>query len=229
MDLEELRVKVIPRDHEPLVRLLTQKLETEAQEKSKPKTDQLSIQQLRLLISVNDNPCLNFSDRTKALNWFKSKMVTTKDGLIQQDYLAEETIQPPRGRPNKYLLLTDKGKKYLGDLGEKPLNLHGGLKHHCIILDLKSKYDPNFEASMHYKVGEYFVDLWCTGATNGFVEVIETNHIKDDLKKIIALSSRVDWIHMVMTSQNLRDHYQYTFGRELPESVSKKLQWTLIE
>jgi hypothetical protein len=223
--LEELKRKVIPRDEGSLPEFLTA---TGPPSKGKDST-RLDYRFEKLLDSINENPCLNLSQREKLLGWYSDKMQRIKKTLLTLKLIEEVTLSEGEGRPSKHLILTDAGYQYLGSwMGEKPQPLHGGLPHHCFILKLKERYEADYDVKMDKKVDEFWPDLWCEGKDKGVVEVICTAHLNEDLRKTERLARMVDWMHIYFENRNTLNHYRYQFEKELPKEVFSKLKFSLL-
>lgn len=219
--LEQLKRKVIPRDRTPLAELVADLV--------RPGKKRLSHSLEQLLVSINNNPCLNLTQRAKALDWYADRMQRAKEKLKEMGLVQESQLPKRKGRPSKYLVLTEEGCKYLGRIGEKPIPLHGSLRHHCLILKLRASYEKAYKTDMTKAIGDFRVDLWCEGKDKGAVEVVITNHVRRDLGKVRRLARLADWIHVVLDSENLLNHYKYTFGKELPRASLEKIRWSLLD
>lgn len=196
--LETLKGKVVHRDPGPLRNLFIEWA------RKRGKLERLPFAQEILLESINREPCLNRREREKALGWYSKRFQNAKDKLEESGYI--ETIEIARGvgRPETFLVLTDKGFRYLGKQGIKPERLHGSLEHHCAILKVKGYYDTNGYRTKvnHVLTPQLIVDLLCErGEERGAVEIVNSNNLKRDSEKIAKLVGMVSWLHLVITEK----------------------------
>ena len=223
--LEALKGKVVQRDPGPLRNLFMEWA------KKKGKLERLSFTQEMLMESINREPCLNRREREKALRWYSKRFQNAKDKLEERGYI--ETIEMAKGvgRPETFLVLTDKGFKYLGKQGIKPERLHGSLEHHCAILKVKSYYDSNGYSTKvnHSLTPQLVIDLLCEkDEERGAVEIVNSNNLKRDAEKITVLAGMISWIHLVVTDKKLFDTYLTKLRSTLPSSILRKLTISLL-
>lgn len=218
--IEKLKASVVERDSGPLGNLFAEWA------RRKGKLERLPFTQERLLESINSDPCLNRKDRERALGWYSKRFQNAKDKLEERGYI--ETTQMARGvgRPDTFLVLTEKGFSYLGKQGIKPEKLHGSLQHHCAILKMQSYYtEKGYRTKVnHPMTPKLFIDVLCEKEDErGAVEVVNSNNLKRDMEKIASLAGKLDWIHIVVTESDLFEQYVSASKNDLPASVRQKV------
>ena len=195
------------------------------------KLERLSFTQEMLMESINREPCLNRREREKDLGWYSKRFQNAKDKLEESGYIETTEIARGVGRPETFLILTDKGFKYLGKQGIKQERLHGSLEHHCAILKVKSHYDANGYRTKvnHPLTPQLIIDLLCEkGEERGAVEIVNSNNVKRDSEKIAKLVQMVDWVHVVITSKELFDQYLSKLKDELTRPIWQKVTISLL-
>ncbi len=224
--LDRLRAGVIERDPAPLQNLIF----SWAAERGK--SERLPFAQERLMESINENPCSNRKERTDSLGWSIKKFQAAKDRLEQEGFIETQEIARGVGRPDTFLVLTDKGFRYLRNHRVKEKRLHGSLEHHCAIQKLKAHFESKrYVTKLNQKMSpKLIVDLICEGDDErGAVEVVSSNNLKRDAKKCGALAKRCSWVRLVATSRDLFDYYVSRLGKELSQPVLEKVQVSFLD
>jgi DNA-binding MarR family transcriptional regulator len=196
------------------------------------KLQRLPFAQERLLESINDCPCMNRTDRARSLGWTAKKFQTAKDRLEQEGFVLSKDLSRGVGRPAALLVLTEKGFEYLAKQAVHPNPLHGDLEHHCAIVKLQASYEHDgYMVRMNHKVTpNLIVDLLCErGDERGAVEVVHSDNLKRDAEKINELATRLAWVHLVVTSQDLFDRYAAKLSALVAPAAAEKLLVSFLD
>jgi len=211
-----LASSVKPRDPDPLQSLLATWAEARGRRRRLP------FSQERLLESINERPCINRTRRTKSLSWSIRKFQTAQDQLEEAGYLEKAQISRGTGRPDAYLVLTEKAYRYLKRLRIPVRRLHGSLEHHCSICELAAAYcAAGFEVQRTATLPSgHIVDLLCIRDDEKLaLEVVHSDNLNRDAKKVSPICADGYRMLFVNTTQDLFAHYDSKLWDHVPSGV----------
>lgn len=218
-----------PQDREIVYKGVPDKEKPAGEGKRKVSRADLNVDEIKVLESINRDPCSHLTRRAEVLGVPAATMNRIKERLRNKE-LIEQTRATIGGTSGTYHWLTEQGRRVLGQLGGKPKPIHGNLQHFCLILQLERVYAREYETQVDKWFGQLRPDIWCVKRDReryetGAVEVVESAHTATDLKKIRWIASRADWVHVYFSSENNLRHYRNTFRVELPQELFAKISF----
>lgn len=213
--LAKLEATVIPRANIDVQDLLKEDRKQQKEEEQRQKG--VDYELVKLLETINANPCRKQYERREILGWSNEKMSNKEQQAEQQELLQPERIKWGKGRPAKYYVLTEKGQQALRDHDIKPEPIHGSLPHFCLIKQIEPSYtEQGYTTHTDMRFAGKRPDIFCQKKSEkGIVEVVHTAHTKKDLDKIQSLAPRIHWLHLYFTDSNTKQHYEQLMHDEL--------------